>query len=191
MAISIDENTILQTPAGKFRFEGGSFVPVEEFASRYKGEEWVKPWEQVPLQVMKYNVTVQQYAEFLKENPAYPKPSNWTEQVAQGDNYAVTNVNLYDAQAYCKWRSERDGKTIRLPTEAEWMFIASAEVSGWRKYPWGNEEPTPERANYWGDKRDKQIPVGCLPKGDTPSGIADLAGGVWEWVAGLWYGGSK
>ena len=59
-----------------------------------------------------------------------------------------------------------------------------------REYPWGNEEPDPDRANYDETKLGRVSPVGLFPRGSTPDGIADLAGNVWEWVAD-WYDESQ
>lgn len=75
-----------------------------------------------------------------------------------------------------------------MPTEAEWEFAARGTEG--RTYPWGDEEPTCERAHY------RDCPVGVdggavavMSKRDgaTPEGVYDLAGHVWEWVAD-WFG---
>ena len=40
----------------------------------------------------------------------------------QTDDYPVVNVSWHDAKAFCKWPSEKEKKTYRLPTEAEWEY---------------------------------------------------------------------
>jgi formylglycine-generating enzyme required for sulfatase activity len=105
------------------------------------------------------------------------EPEGWDEQVLH-PNRPVVGVSWYEAAAYCVWAG------VRLPTEAEWEHAARG-ASG-RKYPWGNEEPDNERANF-AAKVGHPTPVGLYPQGATPEGIEDMAGNVWEWVAD-WYG---
>jgi iron(II)-dependent oxidoreductase len=96
----------------------------------------------------------------------------------------MIHVNYYEANAYCAWAGRR------LPTEAEWELAASGEPASngqgispaKRIYPWGNEFPTPERANL------DAAALGCLdvralPDGDSAFGCRQMIGNVWEWTA--------
>ncbi len=80
-------------------------------------------------------------------------------------------------EAYCRWLSRQRGEEIRLPREAEWEQAATPEKG---EYPWGEEEPDTERANFK-RKVGEPTPVGIYPLGDGPFGHCDLAGNVWEW----------
>ena len=109
---------------------------------------------------------------------------NFDDWVALDDRLPVIHVNWHEADAYCRW-AER-----RLPTEAEWEMAASAErpangrglTTRKHRYPWGDDLPTPERANLdW-------LALGCmsvdaLPAGDSAFGCRQMIGNVWEWTA--------
>ena len=104
------------------------------------------------------------------------------------DEQPVAWVSWYGASAYCLWLSLLDGNALyRLPTEKEWEYAAGGSES--RTYPWGEEEPSPNRANF-NENEGTTTPVGRYPEGATPEGLYDMAGNVWEWVED-WYDKDK
>lgn len=101
----------------------------------------------------------------------------------------VVHVSWADAVAFCEWVSGLGQGSVRLPSEAEWEKAARGEDG--RLFPWGNEDPTPQRCNYdcvaTMDLSTVTTDVGSYsPAGDSPYGCADMAGGVWEWCND-WY----
>ncbi len=96
--------------------------------------------------------------------------------------WPVFSISFDDAVAYAEWRSDREGRELRLPTEREWEKAARG-VDG-RLYPWGDEfEPTYCNCRTSRADRVSVMPVGSFRQDISPYGISDLAGGVMEWCA--------
>jgi formylglycine-generating enzyme required for sulfatase activity len=144
-----------------------------------------------PFQIGATEVTLGQYRQF--------KPKH---RASKGDDEAATGVSWLDAVAFCEWLSKKEGRTYRLPTEAEWEYACRAGTA--TLFSTGDTLPTGfqkwfrddnRRALYFGDaamppeyRRIEGVPT--LRVAQTPAnpwGIFDMHGNVAEWCAD-WYG---
>lgn len=123
--------------------------------------------------ISKYEITFEQYDKVHQEIGELPPPD---EGWGRGSR-PVIMVSWYEANAFCTWLSQKTGKDIHLPTEAQWE--KAARGTGQRRYPWGNAAPDCSLANFC--CKDRTDPVGSYPAGVSPYGVHDMAGNVAEW----------
>ena len=165
--------------------EGGTFTmgaTSEQGSDAWENE---KPAHQVTLNTFsigKYEVTQDLWQEIMGSNP-----SNF-----KGDNLPVENVSWDDCQEFLRKLNARkgefgftDGRTFRLPTEAEWEYAArGGKLSKGFRYSGSNN--LGDVAWYWDNSGGKTHPVGT--KQPNELGIYDMSGNVDEWCQD-WYGG--
>ena len=94
----------------------------------------------------------------------------------------VVGVSWEDARAYLQWVSKKTGLEYRLPSEAEWEYVARAGTQG--QYYVG-QEISPDWANY-GWNVGMTLGVGSYQA--NAFDLHDAHGNVWEWVADCWNG---
>ena len=90
------------------------------------------------------------------------------------------NVSWENAQNFLQWLGTETGEEYRLPSEAEWEYVARAGTK--TRYHFG-DGISKSQANYGGNV-DKAVVVGSYPA--NAFGLHDVHGNVWEWVADCW-----
>jgi formylglycine-generating enzyme len=111
---------------------------------------------------------------------------------AQTDDHPVAGVSWNDADAFCQWLQEKEGRSYRLPTDAEWEYacragtIAVPQVSDSELARSGNFAdaslkrafPAQKAALDADDGYPQSAPVGSFPP--NPFGLCDMLGNVAE-----------
>ncbi|HKZ69419.1 MAG TPA: SUMF1/EgtB/PvdO family nonheme iron enzyme, partial [Anaerolineales bacterium] len=173
-----DEDYWIPIPAGKF------VMGSRDDNKLARDDEHPQHTIDIPYtyRIARYPVTNAEFAEFIKATGHKSKAVK-----RDLPDHPVVNVSWHEAQAYCKWLTEKlraDGtlqadENARLPTEAEWEKAARGEYG--REWPWGDEWD-PAKCNSAENGPGTTTPVGQYsPQGDSPYGVVDMAGNVWEW----------
>lgn len=116
------------------------------------------------------------------KNSCWLRPNGHPESLFEKYNHPITQVTWRDAMAYCRWKSEVLGKTVRLPTESEWEYVArNFGDSGLEELGWGLEEMK-KAYNVEETGIGDTTAVNHFPENDITGGAQDLFGNVYEWV---------
>ncbi len=140
----------------------------------------------------RFPITNEQYERFDTQHRN--KRAAWA-----NDAHPVIHVSSFEAEKFCVWLSNKEGRKYRLPTEAEWEYAACGLDD--RSYPWGEDLDQDFYANFadantsfpWRDVTinngfAETAPVGSFPRGSSPFGIEDLSGNVFEWCLDYYEG---
>ena len=186
---------ILGTPF-EWRFIKGGTVTLSD-ASNYGGTKG-GIYQVKGFAMAKFLITNLQYQKFISHPNGFYNLEWWTYSpegvlwrrdhrkpkptAFAGSALPATRVSWFDSMAFCNWFSAELKETVRLPTEQEWQRAAVGDTD-W-SYPWGNtlDETRANFANLVGSTSQ----VGSFPAGQSPFGVMDMIGNLWEWCLTLW-----
>jgi formylglycine-generating enzyme required for sulfatase activity len=165
-------------PAGRFKM--GS--PAEEVGRGDWGDDETQHEVKIskPFYMGVMPITQEQYQAVMGTNPSSSE--------FKGPKIPVTQVSWDDAEDFCKKVSDRTGRKVYLPTEAQWEYACRAGTNT----PFNTGRTLPrDRANYWvgvmyPSNRAGEAAYELLPAGSfKPNawGLYDMHGSMWEWCA--------
>ena len=173
-------------PSGPYGF--GS--PPNEFGSPYNEGYVVDIVFEQPFSISQLEITFAQW-EICVQDSACPFIDD--EDYGRG-NQPVMNVSWGDTQLYIQWLREKTGKAYRLPSEAEWEYVAQSGTKRDRFFGIPAEK-TCEHGNGYDKTAEQEYEFGwrMLPCSDgepnlsevgsymaNKFGVFDMLGNVWE-----------
>ena len=168
-------------PPGQFQM-GSPLEEAERYADEGPQQHRVLP---VGFWVHKYEVTQEEYIDLMGSNPSFGYNSEAGELAA---NLPVDSVTWEEAKEYCRRLNERESKAgrvppgyeYRLPTEAEWEYVARAGTSG--AYSFGNSDQVDHLSEFgWWRENSGETPMPVGQLAPNPWGLYDIHGNVFEW----------
>jgi len=165
----------IKIPAGKFIMGSKIDNPLARDSERPQ-----HTLELPAYYIARYPVTNRQYGEFSGKDIKIP---------AGEENHPVVDISWLDAQEFIAALNEKfydelpENTRFRLPTEAQWEKAARGEYGN--EWPWGNEFDEKKCNSSEGKSKAGTTPVDAYPLGESPYGVADMVGNVWEWTHSL------
>jgi len=122
------------------------------------------------------------------------QPRFWENRSFNNPSQPVVGLCWYEALAYCAWLTAQINNlnstkssirgVFRLPTEVEWEAAASGLEK--RRFAFGEVFEATLSNTIEGHLRCT-TPIGIYPGGETPAGVADLSGNIYEWTSSAYF----
>ncbi len=180
------------------KFQMGSPKSEQDHVRKKFGDaagDWASQEKQHEVEITKgfylgaYAVTQEEYETVMGKNPSWFSADGGGKDKVAGINtirFPVERVNWDEAKEFCRKLSAKEGKTYRLPTEAEWEYACRAGTA--TPFHFG-ETITTDQVNYdgnypYGDGakgayRERTMKVGSFAP--NAWGLYDMHGNVWQW----------
>jgi formylglycine-generating enzyme required for sulfatase activity len=174
--VEIDAGTIDFAEPGEFLAAGRPVAP-----------EAVRTVFAQPFRVMRHQVSQADYQFCVAAGACQPSDATPS---ATPERIPITGVSYLDATAYAEWLADATGEGWRLPTAAEWAFMAAERFSGDVYSPVAEEKANPSVA--WIRRYREEAAAARSPDpqvrphgffGPNSRAVEDLAGNVWEWTS--------
>ena len=190
-------NELLPVPGGTVRLGKAKDHPLYGWDNEYGKHEA----EVQGFKAAKHLVSNREFLEFVQDG-CYREQKWWDEEgwnwcefkhadypqfwIKSGDDWRLrtmaseiempwnwpVEVNYLEAKAFCNWKADRSGTSIRLPSEDEWSRLR--DFCAIPDQPWWDEAPGNINLEYW----NSSCPVDRFGTGD----FFDVVGNVWQWT---------
>ena len=193
-----DKANMILIPAGPFWMGGDERADEQPAADVYVNAFWIDPGPVTNAQFRPFWESgayddpnapcwegLQAGYQWIRHNEERRVPRFLYDPQWNGDDLPIVGVTWYEAAAFARWAGKR------LPTEAEWEKAARGPSTGAgpgdaRQYPWGNEFDA-QRCNVAATGIGRTTVTDHFsPAGDSPYGVMQMAGNVWEWTSSLY-----
>ncbi len=164
---------MLPVPAGTYSFAD----PAKDGATSdlELGPLWVSKtevtWDLYDVYAFQLDLSEQEIAAGTEAKIRPSMPYGAPDEGFGHQGYPALRMTLHAAQSFCRWLTRKTGHHYRLPTEAEWEYLASLDIAP--------DTKSEDVAWYWDTSDGTTHPVGQKPAGRL--GLQDILGNVAEW----------